>query len=277
MGFGLLFIGYFLHYLLGLNQLATFTSLIGCAVMFAGLSTLSLYCHAFQFARYTTVAMAVTSLYCTAQGLSEMFSITFPFVNDIVSQYVAVIEVFLTVIFHVFLAIALQKICVRTGLKSNAARALTNLVAVVLYAVLWVWYTYWAQINNLVFSFEARSQAGMLYGFTMLMKLIWIFANLILIASCYRRICPAGQGETSNSVKPSRFAFVNTLREKYKKSEDKAINADRAYHQQRYDEQVNKLNAAKKGSKQAQHSRAAKRAEIEAAREAARRRRERDE
>ena len=77
-------------------------------------------------------------------------------------------------------------------------------------------------------------------------------------------------------VKLSHIGWIARLQQKYQKSEDKAINADRAYRQQRYDEQVNKINAAKKGNKQSSHSRAAKRAEVEAAREAARRRRDQD-
>ena len=35
MGFGLLFIGYFLEFMLGMNEIGTFTHIIGYMVMFA--------------------------------------------------------------------------------------------------------------------------------------------------------------------------------------------------------------------------------------------------
>jgi hypothetical protein len=269
MGFGLLFIGYFLHYLLGLNQLITFTTLAGCAMMYAGLSVLSLYCHTFRFARYTTLAIALTAFYRTAQGLTELFSFTLPFVNDTVSYCVSFAELLLTVVFHVFLAIAIKEICMRTGVQKNAVHALTNMVAVLLYAVMWVWYSGVAQVTHMVsFNPTARSYSGVLYGLTMLMKLVWIIGNLILIGSCYRRICPAGQEDASRPVKPSRFAFVNDMREKYRKSEEKARREDLAYRQEKLDQKMGK-------SANGQHkSRAAKRAEIQAARDAARRRKE---
>jgi hypothetical protein len=271
MGFGLLFIGYFLHYLLGLNQLITFTTLIGCVLMYVGLSSLSLYCHTFNFARYTTFALALTAFYRTAEGITELFPVTISFVNDAIGYYVSLLELMVTVVFHAFLSIAIKEICLRTGVQKNAVRAMTNLVAVVLYELLWFWYSTEQQRSSMMpTSVEQRSFSGMLYGFTMLMKLIWIFSNLTLIGSCYRRICPAGQeaADAKRAKKPSRFAFVNDMREKYRKSEEKARREDLAYRQEKLDQKMGK-------SANGQHkSRAAKRAEIQAARDAARRRKE---
>ena len=146
----------------------------------------------------------------------------------------------------------------RTGVQKNAVRAMTNLAAVVLYEILWVWYTLEQQ----------RSISGMLYGFAMLMKLIWIISNLILIGSCYRRICPAGQevADAKRAKKPSRFAFVNRVRERYQASEEKAIREDRAYRQQRYDERARAV--AQKNRNSHKKTRAQTRDEIRAAREA---------
>jgi uncharacterized membrane protein len=269
MGFGLLFIGYFLHYLLGLNQLITFTTLIGCVLMYVGLSSLSLYCHTFNFARYTTFALALTAFYRTAEGITELFPVTISFVNDAIGYYVSLLELMVTVVFHVFLAIAIKEICLRTGVQKTAVRAMTNLVAVVLYELLWFSYSTAQQRSSMMpASVEQRSFSGMLYGFTMLMKLIWIFSNLTLIGSCYRRICPAGQeaADAKRAKKPSRFAFVNRVRERYQASEEKAIREDRAYRQQRYDEQARAV--AQKNRNQHKKTRAQTRDEIRAAREA---------
>ena len=258
MGFGLLFIGYFLEFMLGMNEIGTFTHIIGYMVMFAGLARLRRYCRMFAYAQYTTLPLMIVAIYQTLIELPRFFDVSFSFVNESVSLVYWWLHIILEVIFHAFLLLSIAEICKRTGVKKNVTRALRNSVIVTIYVVLYL----------LPIEF--------LYGVQLLFQLIYVICNLVLIASCYMRICPAGEENMDKPPKLSRIGWIARLQQKYQKSEDKAINADRAYHQQRYDEQVNKLNAAKKGSKQAQHSRAAKRAEVEAAREAARRRRDQD-
>ena len=49
MGFGLLFFGYFMEFLLSMNKIGTFTHIIGYMVMFAGLARLRRYCRMFAY------------------------------------------------------------------------------------------------------------------------------------------------------------------------------------------------------------------------------------
>jgi hypothetical protein len=258
MGFGLLFIGYFLEFMLGMSEIGTFTHIIGYMVMFAGLARLRRYCRLFTYAQYATLSLMPVAVYQTLKELPQFFDVSFSFVNEPVSLVFWWLCIILEVLFHVLLLLAVAEICKRTGVRKNVARAIQNIVIVTIYGVVYL----------LPIEF--------LYGVQLLFQLIYVICNLVLIASCYMRICPAGEENMDRPVKLSHIAWIARLQQKYQKSEDKAINADRAYHQQRYDEQVQRLNLTRKGNKQPSHSRAAKRAEVEAAREAARRRRDQD-
>ena len=258
MGFGLLFIGYFLEFMLGMNEIGTFTHIIGYMVMFAGLARLRRYCPIFSYAQYATLPLMLVAVYQTLIELPRFFDVSFSFVSELGLSLYWWLHIILEVTFHAFLLLSIAEICKRTGVKKNVTRALRNSVIVTIYVVL-----YFLPIESL-------------YGVQLLFQLIYVICNLVLIASCYMRICPAGEENMDKPVKLSRIGWIARLQQKYQKSEDKAINADRAYHQQRYDEQVQRLNSTRKGNKQPSHSRAAKRAEVEAAREAARRRRDQD-
>ncbi len=265
MGFGLLFIGYFLEYLLGLNQLGTFTHVIGYMVMFVGLSRLRLYCRTFVYAQYATVVLMLPAVYRTFAHLSELFDMTFSFVTPILTLVVELLNHGLFLLFHVLLSVALMEICNRTGVKKNAIRALQNLVIVVTQSLL--------QFYLLPLGSGGIAASALFYTLSLLLNLVWVICNLVLIGSCYMRICPAGEANGEKPKKPSRFAFVNDMRERYQRSEDKAIREDRAYHQQRYQEQLQKVKAKGKANPKGRaKTRAEKRAEIEAARKASRER-----
>ncbi|MBQ7337306.1 MAG: hypothetical protein IJW40_02510 [Clostridia bacterium] len=266
MGFGVLFIGYFLEFLLGLNRIGVFTHVIGYMVIFVGLSRLRLYCHKFRYALYMTIPLMLLSAYRTFEGLAELFVLDYPFVTDTATMLVQWADLALVLLFHIFLAIAMMEICNRTGVKKNAIRAMQNMVIVVIYVVL----------QACLMLLDGTTIATLLYGLSLLLNLLWVICNLVLLGSCYMRICPAGEENSVKEPKPSRFAFVNRLREKYRRSEEKAIREDRAYHQERFDRKMQK-NAAKNDKKNKQQPpkpRAAKRAEVQAARDAARRRRD---
>ena len=267
MGFGLLFIGYFLEFLLGMNQLGVFTYVIGYMVMIVALSRLRLYCRAFSYAQYSAIPLLLLAVYRTFVGLTELFDWSFSFVTPILTHIVDIADIELKTLFHILLTVALVNICNRTGVKKNSVVAIRNILIFGLYAV-----TY----NVYAFS---SGKVATLFGILLLLQLLSVICNLLLLGSCYMRICPAGEENMDKPKKPSRFAFVNEMRDKYQKSEDKAIREDRAYRQQRYDEQVQRFRAQHPTtSTHPKHerpkTRAQQRAEVQAAREAARRRRD---
>ncbi len=258
MGFGLLFFGYFLEFLLGMNKIGVFTHVIGYMVIFVGLSRLRLYCHTFRYALYTTGSLLIVAVYRTFADLPELFDVSFPFVTSTLTLIFTLLDSALVLLFHVFLAIALMEICKRTGVTKNAIRALQTLVIVVIHAGVNAYVTL------------AQKQNTPMYGLMLLLQLLWVICNLVLLGSCYMRICPAGQENAVKESKPSRFAFVNNIREKYRRSEEKAIREDSAYRAEKFNRNIQKQN---QHTSPKPSSRAAKRAEVQAARDAARRKR----
>ena len=62
---------------------------------------------------------------------------------------------------------------------------------------------------------------------TLLAQFTYIILNLILIFMCYTRICDESDVEMNR--KPSRFAFINKMRAELDKREEKALESQEQY------------------------------------------------
>jgi hypothetical protein len=258
MGFGWLFIGYFLGLFLDMSPVGVFTRVVGYAVIYYALSVLRLYCRSFRYAQYVAIPLMLVAIYRTFSDVSSLFSVSFPFLNQTLTGAANVAYMCLMVLFHVLLAISIRELCLRTGVNKNAIRAVQNMVMVIVYAILQLWVPR-----------VPEKLHGVFYGLTLLMQLLSTICNLVLLYSCYARICPAGEGSGEKPLKPSRWAFVNDLRQRYRQSEEKAIREDRAYRAEKLQKKLQKQPDKKVPKKE---NRASKRAEVKAAREAARKR-----
>lgn len=228
MGWGLLFLGYLLKFILGLNPLFDVVlTLPACVLMLLGLKKLDLYCHTFRYAMWSAVLVAAVSvggligaivapmgaLPSAQAGLADWLRYTATATSAgwfILSEMVAV------VLFHAALALGIKEIAARVGVQKNAVRAMRNLVLIGLYAV------------SLVCSEAVPATAGVMMPTAMLIRLVFAVCNSVLLYSCYMRIAPAD--DTAQVRKKSRFALVNRLRDAYDEKTQKAIEADRAYH-----------------------------------------------
>lgn len=218
MGWGLLFFGYFLEYILGMNAMfAPFVHVIGCALMIVGANGLSRYCRSFKRVWVSAWALMVPAVLRTLVDLNALFAWNIPFVGGILKTAVYWANLYLMVLFHVFLALAVKELALRVGVSKNAVRAVRNLVMMAIYVVL-------VLIQTI---FPVESVLRVLYPVTLLVQLIWVICNCVMLYSCYMRIAPANESDTRP---PSRFAFVNRMRAAFESHEQKAIDADRAYH-----------------------------------------------
>lgn len=218
MGWGLLFFGYFLEYVLGMNAMfAPFIHVIGCALMIAGAKGLSRYCHSFKRVWVSAWALMVPAVLRTLVDLNTLFSWNIPFVGDILKTAAHWANLYLMVLFHVFLALAVKELALRVGVSKNAVRAVRNLVMMAIYVVL--------VLIQTIFPVEAVLRV--LYPVMLIAQLIWVICNCVMLYSCYMRIAPANESDTRP---PSRFAFINRMRAAFDSREQKAIEADRAYH-----------------------------------------------
>lgn len=260
MGFGFLFLGYLIEYILELNAYGALLYLPGYGLLYLGLMNLQLYCHSFRYAKWATIPLVVLAAYRTLEGVGALFSFSVPLVTETLSTVAHYANMVLVLLFHILLALAIKDLAVRTGVKKIAASALRNMVLVVLYYSVMIPVTVVGTLDSI------------LYGSLLILRLLWAILNCITIYSCYMRICPADEAQREQAVKPSRFGFVNKFREEFQKREDRAIAADRAYHAENARRRLEKKN----GTKQATHgqSKADRREELRAAREASKNRKE---
>lgn len=234
MGFGLLFIGYVFEYVLGMSgvgRLGPFVYLIGYALLYAGTDRLQRYCHSMRRVKWPLLALLITGAYKTVVGLGDVFGFTLVFVTEGVTAWVLTLDLALTLLLHVFLALSVRQLATRAQLPRQAVYAVRNLVLFVLYVVAWCVYE--------LFGY----QPSYLWGTVLLLQLLWSVLNSVLLYSCYMRICPAEVIEAER--RPSRFAFINQLRAAFDQREQKAREADRTYRAEqakaRQDKQMARL------------------------------------
>ncbi len=222
MGWGLLFFGYFLEFLLGINEsIGAFIHLIGRGFMLVGVAALERYLRLFSRVRYTLYAYLCLSLPITVYGVGRVLGFSVSFLTDSVMNVIRWSDLVVMLILHVFLAFAVKELALRVSLPKNAMRALRNLILTGLYALLYV-------ICRILQSGEV---VAILFAAATLLRVLYVILNCVLLYSCYMHIAPAG-GESMERA-PSRFAFINRLRRAFDEKEQKAIDADRAWHAER--------------------------------------------
>ncbi len=203
MGFGLLFIGYFMATLMTINKAGFIARLVGYALVIIASRKLSRYNRSFVLLICSSILMLAVSVMLAISDVSKLlYDALLISVQPFGETYVlacAYAEMIMFFLFNATLLYALRAISIETGVLRNAAAALRNLIFVCSYFVLYV-------LSRLPVSFAKYLSltAVMIYFF-------FIVLNLILIFSCYARICD--ECDVDMERKPSRFAFVNKMRE----------------------------------------------------------------
>ncbi len=202
MGFGLLFIGYFVATLMSINKVGFIARLVGYVLVIIASRKLSKYNRSFGILTISGLLMLAVSVMLALSDVSKLLYNALlisrqPFGEGYVMAC-AYTETAAFLLFNVALLYALRAISLETGVLRNSAAALRNLVFVCAYVVLYV-------ASLLPFSFVKwlSLTAAMIYFF-------FIVLNLVLIFSCYARICD--ECDVDMERKPSRFAFVNKMR-----------------------------------------------------------------
>ena len=217
MGFGYLFLGYLITFVLymtlGAIQLGAVAHLVGYAVMFYALHELNRYQTAFVWAKWLQIPLLVTALYSLIASLSEQLAWGLPFVNTAVNTVYEWGSFLLIMLFHLALLYAIRMLAGEVGLAKIAKNAILNMILIFLYAMVWIVARFpipWIQTNVKYFAFSLT-----------LLSLVWIICNLLLILSCAKNICPAG--DEDQPARPSRFAWINRLSEAYARTRQKSI------------------------------------------------------
>ena len=127
MGFGLLFVGYFITYVM---SYVFIPKLLGCVIMLAGIIKLSEYELRFKRCIPVLGAMCVSSAYMLLRNIFEYFKIDSLLFDDVALNVVSTVDEALTVLFHVLLLIAITAIAKSTELDKVCFSAMRNLLII---------------------------------------------------------------------------------------------------------------------------------------------------
>ena len=205
MGFGILFLAYFMAFFVPLSYL----HVIGYAGIAWALTKLKEYRPAFLKAVWWLIPLGACCLYHVAGSVTELlpyFGITppdLPVFGTAVNAVVTMIECALTLCFHFVFLRQLNAFARELELTAIAKRADWGLWLVSV------------QVSTYVVAL-ALELAGvglqLLSLLAFLLQFVWAIFNLVNLFTCYMYICP--EGDEDMERKPSKFAFVNNIREK---------------------------------------------------------------
>lgn len=227
MGFGLLFIGYFVAYVM---SYVFIPKLFGCLVMLVGVIKLSEYELGFKKCIPILGVMSAASTYMLVRNVFEYFKIDSAIFNELAVNIVSVGEELVGFLFHIFLLIAISKIAKDTGLENVSFRAMRNLIVVAA-----------AEVAYLLMSFLPKDSSvvtEVLFWVALALRLIWVVLNLVLLASCYRLIC-----DESDVDMPDREINVPVFKqmENVMRRRDKnAFDSGRMLSEKRFSKKQNK-------------------------------------
>ena len=219
MGFGILFLAYFMAFFVPLSYL----HLIGYALVAWALIKLRDYRPAFMHAVWWLIPLGVGCLYHAAAGITELLpslGVAVPelsFFGTTVTAVVTLAEYALILCFHWVFLRQLRGFAGELELPAIAKRADVGAWLVSVQCSCYIVAMVLELSGNALQMFSAIAA---------LLQFVWAIFNLYNLFTCYMYICP--EGDEQMERKPSRFAFVNNMREKMEERDREAREKDAA-------------------------------------------------
>ena len=201
MGFGILFVGYFLI----LNfAYPAFTDMIAAAVMMYGFYKLSGVNRGFRTAVYLAAALAVFGLSEFGIKVADMFfAVGMP---DAVATVMAAARHLLVALVTVAMLFGIKEVAREVELYALETKAKSSVYATLLVYALLIFVEAGAP------AFVPVEVMAGLSTFVLLASLALIIFNLTIIYGAYMRICMPEELDAPDEPKESRFGFVNEYR-----------------------------------------------------------------
>ena len=208
MGFGLLLMGYFLGMVMSLNIFGAFFRLAGFALAAYAARKLSDYHKGFSFLTLASIISVGVSVLGAISSLSaflyDNMIISEKLISDGLATAFGYARYGAELVFTVALCVGISLIAKETGEIKLRYVAIRNLALYCVYFVLqiicWLPHEYVGTLLQIT----ALPAVAQLADFAL------ILLNLLMIFSCYRRICD--ESDVDMPQKPSRFEFVNQMR-----------------------------------------------------------------
>ncbi|MBE6646270.1 MAG: hypothetical protein E7611_01355 [Ruminococcaceae bacterium] len=234
MGFGLLLVGYITAFIitLGLGNYLFAGMLIGGFLMFLGLCELRKYCPTFLYALIANVFLILCSFYETAAWFDGILLLNSPIASTFVLRVFDWIEIAINLIFNITLLYGIADLSRRVEYPETREKAYRNMIFVGVFNVF--------QILMLIPNTIFDRDKGFFMTLLLIVQIIYAVFNAFLIFKCYAMICP--EGEEDMKRKPSRFEFVNKMREKQDEREQRAIESTKEYFEKKLEKRNQKLN-----------------------------------
>lgn len=220
MGFGLLFIGYFISTVaaMAFPEIATFT---GYAIMTVALLSLAEYERLFGYTLISTVPITLVSFVLSIGTIIGYFGMQVPAFFESVTRYTDPVLNALKLVFHLMLCYSICRIASDTGVTKLCFPAKRNML---LYAV-----CYAADISAVVLAQKAQY----LFSIAMLLYLFTIVMNHIMIFSAYMNICD--ENDVDMEIKKTNIKWFDKLVEKNAELEQRAADRTKDYFQSKLD------------------------------------------
>lgn len=234
MGFGLLFIGYFIAFLMSVNNYGFAFEIVGYAIMLSAVGKLSEYKHSLSRASLVLLIMSLCSVYDGFRYLDELLSLGVPLFSDSVNVTVSLLSAAMILVFHVLLLLSIRDIAKAAEENDVARRSYLALTASALSCLL----EFAVAVAGNFSSIEAIPAFRIVVLVSTLVRILYPLTVLAFIYTCYARIC--APEDMDMPQRPSRFAFINRWREKREKK-----SAETAQLRQEYQQKLEEKNREK--------------------------------
>ena len=217
MGFGYVFIGYLMAFILEMTVVGLGVSgaaaLLGYCAMFLGLCTLSLYKNDFKIALWSLIPLMLTAIYDIVRSLSAFFAFDLGVLgSQAVTMGMKWATFVLLMFFQITLLYGIRMLADSVELKLISVKAVRNAAFVGLYVVLYV------VAECMMTDGDAIKYLALSMN---ILQLVYVVMNLLLLANCAKDICPAG--EEDQPFKRSRFAIINKIGDTYERNQQRAV------------------------------------------------------
>ena len=202
MGFGTLFIGYFL--LLNVTYY-TFTDVIAALVMALGLFKLGAVNRQFKGAFYSSIAMAILGF---IELVFQVYTMFIPNKDSLLLSYTDIPRYLIIAMLTLFILMGIENVADEVGLFELARRARLSMpFSFGAFAILSI-----LSIHALEVIIDLKV-LSILSVIMLISAFIIIIINLITVYSAYMRICMPEDKDNDISDSVSKFEFVNKYRE----------------------------------------------------------------
>lgn len=214
MGFGLLFIGYFIAFLMSVNNYGFAFQIVGYAIMFSAIGKLSEYKHRLSLTTVPLFLLSLCSLFDAGSLLAKLVSTQLPIFSEQNAFFISLLSVAVSMVFQVLLLLGIREISKDADAEGLPGRAIWCIIVVCLVGV---WKILLSVLGTIP-TIENSNAFRLLTLEAALASLLYPVVVLAFLFSCYAKIC--APEDTEMEMRPSRFAFVNRWREEHEKKAD---------------------------------------------------------